>query len=247
MAQGPLMNWFFQGFAYLFDLDNWTEPGGLWERLIQHIGLTVASVIIACLIAIPIGLWLGHIGRGGALAINIGNIGRAVPTFAAIVLLFLAPPPFGPSTTSVIVALVLFCIPPLLTNTYVGMREVDRDTIEAATGMGMSGTQLLRQVELPLAAPLLLNGVRLAAVQAVATVAIAGTVGGGGLGRIINSAFVAQDPAKLVAGAILVTALALFVEVVLAMVQRRANVRWRAEREAERMPGEPEALAATSA
>jgi osmoprotectant transport system permease protein len=247
VAQGTLMNWVIEGFGYLFTPANWTGPGGLWERLVQHIGLSTAAVLIACVLAVPVGLWLGHVGRGGAVAINVGNVGRAVPTLAAIVLLFLAPPPLGPSTTSVIVALVMFCIPPLLTNTYVGMREVDRDTVEAATGMGMSSAQLLRQVEVPLAAPLILNGVRLAAVQAVATATIAGVVGGGGLGRVINSAFVAQDSAKLVAGAVLVTALALSVEAGLAILQRRADVRWGAERPATRTARESRSAAATSA
>ena len=241
------MNWFFEGFAYLFAGANWAGPGGLWERLVQHIELTAAALLIACLIAVPVGVWLGHVGRGGAVAINIGNVGRAVPTLAAIVLLFLAPPPLGPSTTSVVVALVLFCLPPLLTNTYVGMREVDRDTVEAATGMGMSTEQLLRQVELPLAAPLILNGVRLAAVQAVATATIAGVVGGGGLGRVINSAFVAQDTAQLVAGAILVTVLALIVEVALALLQRRADVMRRVDRATAGTAYDTESAAATSA
>lgn len=230
------MSWFTDGLAYLFDGSNWTEPGGLWERLVEHLVLTAVSVSISMLIAIPIGLWLGHTGRGGNIAINVSNIGRAVPTFAAIVLLIFAPAPFGAAhlTTSIVTALVLFCIPPLLTNTYVGMREVDRDLVEAATGMGMTGLQVLRRVELPLAAPLILNGVRLAVVQAIATVTIAGLVGGGGLGRTINAAYVSQNRAELVAGALLVTVLALLAEVLLALLQRRSDVGRRAERGARK-------------
>jgi osmoprotectant transport system permease protein len=196
--------------------------------------------------SVPSACVSGNIGRGGAVASNIGDIGRAVPTFAAIVL-FLAPPPFGPSTTSVVVALILFCIPPLLTNTYVGMREVDRDVVESATGMGMSSSQLLRRVEVPLAAPLILNGVRLAGVQAVATATLCGRGRWCGLGRVINAAFVAQDPARLVAGAVLVTLLALAVELTLALAQRRADAKWRIQRPATRSGGEAREVAATSA
>jgi len=247
VAEGALMGWFTDGLGYLFDADNWSGSGGLWQRLVEHVWLTLISVLVACLIAIPIGLWLGHVGRGGGLAINVGNVGRAIPTFAVIVLLYLAPAPFGVTTLSLVVALVLFCLPPLLTNTYVGMREVDRDTVEAANGMGMSGTQVLSRVEVPLAAGLILNGVRLAAVQGVATAAIAGTVGGGGLGRVITFGFRTQDRAVLVAGALLVTILALILEVSLAYVQRRVDVNRRAERAAKRVRMAPRIVAATSA
>ena len=127
-------------------------------------------------------MWLGHIGRGGVLAVNVTNIGRAVPTFAVLTLLALAPAPFGLNTTSTLTALVLFALPPILTNTYVGMREVDPGAVDAARGMGMSGWQVTRRVELPLAVPLLMAGVRLAAMQVVATATIAALVAGGGLG-----------------------------------------------------------------
>ena len=230
------MNWLADGLAYLFDGSNWSGDGGLGQRLVEHIVLSAAVVVIGVLVAVPAGLWIGHTGRGSTLVINIGNIGRAVPVYAAVVLLVLAPAPFGVAnlTRCVVTALVLFCIPPLLTNTYVGMREVDRDLVEAATGMGMTGSQVLRRVELPLAMPLILNGVRLAAVQTVATATIAGLVGGGGLGRTINAAFVAQDRAALVAGSLLVTLLALATEVLLAVVQRGVDLRRRADRAARR-------------
>ena len=154
------------------------------------------------------------------IAVQISNIGRAVPTFAALVLLALAPAPFGLNLTSTLTALVLFAVPPLLTNTYVGMREVDRGAVDAALGMGMNGWQLLRRVELPLATPLIMTGLRLAAVQVVATATIAALVAGPGLGRIIQNGFGRQDLGQLVAGAILVAALALLVEGLMAVLER---------------------------
>ena len=221
-------------FGWLADPANWQGPDGAATRLVEHLQLTVASVAIACLIAIPIALWLGHIGKGGTLAINVSNVGRAVPTFAVLVLLFLTP--LGLSVWSTIIALVLFAIPPILTNTYVGMREVDRDVVDAARGMGMDGAQLLRKVELPLAVPLLMNGVRLAAVQVVATATIAALVAGGGLGRIITNGFGRQDLPQIVAGAILVAALALAVEALMEWLQRRLDPMRRARRAPARRP-----------
>jgi osmoprotectant transport system permease protein len=213
---------------WLRDPANWEGPGGVTARLVEHVGVSALALGLACLAALPLGLWLGHLGRGGALAVNVSNIGRAVPTFAVLVLLAIGP--LGLGTTSTVVALVLFGIPPILTNTYVGMRGVDRDTVDAAWGMGMSGRDVLRKVELPLATPLLLDGVRLAAVQVVATATVAALVAGPGLGRIIRSGFQRQDQAQLVSGALVVAALALLVEllfVVLRVVlepQRRARL-----------------------
>jgi len=220
--------------GWLTDPENWRGPDGVATRLIEHVQLTVVSVVIACVIAIPIALWLGHIGKGGTLAISVSNIGRAVPTFAVLVLLFLTP--LGLSVWSTIIALVLFAIPPILTNTYVGMREVDRDVVDAARGMGMGGSQLMRKVELPLAVPLLMNGVRLAAVQVVATATIAALVAGGGLGRIITNGFGRQDLPQIVAGAILVAALALVVEALMEWLQRRLDPMRRARRAPVRRP-----------
>ncbi len=208
--------------AWFSDASHWRGNEGVPARLVEHVGLTAAALGIACAMALPLALWLGHLGRGGTLAINVSNVGRAVPTFAVLVLLTLAPAPFGLSVTSIVTALVLFGIPPIVTNTYVGMREVDRGVVEAARGMGMSGWQLLRRVELPLATPLLLNGVRLAAVQIVATATIAALVAGGGLGRIVTSGFARQDQPELLAGALLVALLALAVELLFAGLQRLA-------------------------
>nr|WP_238420599.1 ABC transporter permease subunit [Streptomyces taklimakanensis] len=219
---------------------NWAGEGGVWHRLGEHVWLTAACLALACAVALPIALWLGHLGRGGALAVNLANIGRAVPTFAVLVLLSL-----GPLGTEghwpTVIALVLFAVPPLLTNAYVGMRETDRDVVEAARGMGMSGWQLLRQVELPLALPMIATGVRTAAVQLVATATLAALTGGGGLGRIITAGFNTYDTAQVVAGAVLVAVLALTVEAVLAGAQRLSAPTRRRERRRHRERTPPRA------
>ncbi|MDV9200892.1 ABC transporter permease subunit [Streptomyces sp. Wh19] len=197
--------------SWLTTAANWSGDGGIWNRLGQHLFLTVVCLLISCLIALPVALVLGHLGRGGALAVNISNIGRAVPTFAVLVLLLLTPIG-GHGEWPTIIALVLFAVPPLLTNAYVGMREVDRDIVRAARGMGMTGRQLMLGVEVPLALPLILTGVRIAAVQLVATATLAALAGGGGLGRIITAGFNLASTSQVVAGAVLVAVFALIVE-----------------------------------
>jgi osmoprotectant transport system permease protein len=190
---------------------NWVGGDGVWHRLGEHVYLTTVCLLISCALALPVALALGHLGRGGALAVNVSNVGRAVPTFAVLVLLVLSPlGRYGQWPT--IIALVMFAIPPVLTNAFVGMREVDRDMVESARGMGMTGGQLLLMVELPLAFPLIMTGVRTAAVQVVATATLAALPGGGGLGRLITAGFNRYDTAQVVAGAVLVAVLALLVE-----------------------------------
>ncbi|PSL02427.1 osmoprotectant transport system permease protein [Haloactinopolyspora alba] len=210
-----------EAFGWFGDGANWQGRDGVPTRLWEHVWVVAVSLGLACAVALPIGLWLGHVGRGGTLAINISNVGRAVPTFAVLVLLFLTP--LGLSVWTTILALVAFALPPILTNTYVGMREVDPDARSAALGMGMNGLQVVRKVELPLAVPLIMTGVRLAAVQVVATATLAAFVSGPGLGRIITSGFGRQDVAQIVAGAILVAALALVVEALMEWLQRAAD------------------------
>ncbi|MGW6749466.1 ABC transporter permease [Streptomyces sp. NPDC055006] len=194
---------------------NWQGQKGVWHRLAEHLYFSGVTLAVSCLIALPLALWLGHIGKGGGLAVNISNAGRAVPTLAVLVLLTLTPlGRHGDLPT--FIALVLFAVPPLLTNAYIGMREVDRAVVEAARGMGMSGGQVFRRVELPLAYPMVMTGVRLAAVQVIATATLAAMAGKGGLGRIITAGFNLQDTPQVVAGAVLVAFLALLVEGVLA-------------------------------
>ncbi|MGW0993396.1 ABC transporter permease [Streptomyces sp. NPDC002523] len=206
---------------WLTDPAHWSGDDGVRHRLLQHLVLTVVCLVISCMIALPVALVLGHLGKGGALAVNISNVGRAVPTFAVLVLLLLTPVGrWGEGPT--VVALVLFAVPPLLTNAYVGMREVDRGVVQAARGMGMTGRQMLFRVELPLSLPMVLNGVRIAAVQLVATATIAALAGGGGLGRIITAGFNLASTPQVVAGALLVAVFALVVEAVFEIAERLA-------------------------
>ncbi|TGA97916.1 ABC transporter permease [Streptomyces sp. MZ04] len=215
------MNTLSEAWQWLTDAAHWSGDDGIWHRLTQHLVLTVVCLLISCLIALPVALVLGHLGKGGALAVNISNVGRAVPTFAVLVLLLLTPlGRWGEGPT--VVALVLFAVPPLLTNAYVGMRGVDRSIVQAARGMGMTGRQMLWRVELPLAMPLVLSGVRIAAVQLVATATIAALAGGGGLGRIITAGFNLASTPQVVAGAVLVAAFALLVEALFEIGERLA-------------------------
>jgi osmoprotectant transport system permease protein len=222
------MNDFLDAWRWLGEAEHWRGPDGIPTRFVEHIWLSSLSLLIVCVIAIPIGLWLGHIRRGGTLAINISNIGRAVPTFAVLVLLFMTP--LGLSDWTIIIALVVFGLPPVLTNTYVGVREVNPDAVDAARGMGMGAWQVARKVELPLAVPLIVNGVRLAAVQIVATATVAALVAGGGLGRIITAGFGRGDRPQMIAGAILVAVLALLIEGLMELLQRRVDPLRRTQR-----------------
>ena len=215
------MDVFVEALQWIADPSNWTGSEGIAARTAEHVWVSFVSLVIACVIALPVALWLGHVGKGGTLAINISNVGRAIPTLVLLAVLFLTP--LRLTIWPTIIALVLFAIPPIMTNAYVGMREVDRDAVESARGMGMSAVQVLRRVELPLAVPLMTNGIRLAAVQVVATATIAAFVAGPGLGRIISRGFGVQDRAMMVAGAILVAVLALVVEGLMEWLQRRVD------------------------
>ncbi|WP_053644179.1 MULTISPECIES: ABC transporter permease [unclassified Streptomyces] len=213
------MNTVSAAWSWLTTAAHWSGENGVWHRLGEHVFLTVVCLVLSCAIALPVALLLGHLGRGGALAVNLANAGRAVPTFAVLVLLLLGPlGPYGEWPT--IIALVLFAVPPLLTIAYVGMRGVDPDVVRAARGTGMTGGQTLARVELPLALPMVLAGVRIAAVQLVATATVAALAGGGGLGRIITAGFNLASTPQVVAGACLVAALALLVEGVFEGVRR---------------------------
>jgi len=205
--------------AWLTDGAHWQGADGVPHRLAEHLAVSGASVALAGVIALPIAFALGHFRRGGSLAVNLSNASRAVPTFGLLILLAVTPVGFG--NRAAIVALTLFAIPPLLTNAYIGVRDVDAEVREAARGMGMTGWQLLRRVELPLALPLVAAGLRTAAVQVVATATLAAYVGGGGLGRLIADGFGRGDAAMTTAGGVLVALLALTVEVALAGLQRR--------------------------
>ena len=209
------------GVRYLLSGENWSGGDGIPVRLLEHLWISALSVAVACAIALPVALWLGHLRRGGTLAINVSNAGRAVPTLALLILLAISPIGFGNVPT--VIALVVFAIPPLLTNAYTGMLGVDAEVREAATGMGMSGSQQLLRVEVPLALPLIAAGVRTATVQVVATTTLAALVASGGLGRYIVDGYGRQDYGQVYAGVYLVAAFAVVAEVLLGWLQRRVT------------------------
>ena len=209
--------------VWLNDPLNWQGRRGIVNRLLEHLQYSVAALLAACLLALPVAIWLGHRRRFGTLAVNVSNVGRAIPsvafifTFSAIIGIAVLPV-IGPVAT--FVALVALAIPPLVTNAYVGMAEVPDDIRDAAKGMGMSEGQVLRQVEFPVALPLIMAGVRTAAVQVVATATIAAFVGAGGLGRYIVDGYAVRDYVQVFAGALLVALLSIATELVMSLLQR---------------------------
>ncbi len=224
------MNIFADTWRYLTDSASWQGGGGILARLLEQLLLTGTALALAMLVALPIALWLGHLGRGGFLAINISNVGRAIPTFALLALLVSADwpgtadfGPYGRAGLATLIALMLFALPPLVTQSYVAVREVAGEVKEAARGMGMTGRQQFFRVELPLAMPLVVSGVRLALVQVWATATIAALVAGPGLGRIITDGFYRSNYPQGIAGAIVVATVALVLEVAAASLQRLAD------------------------
>lgn len=213
------MNFIQQAIQWLNDPLNWTNPNGIWDSLGQHLYITAGAVAVACVIALPIGILFGHIGRGGGAVVAVSNMTRAIPTVALLTVFYVVT--LGIGARSAIPALAIFAIPPLLANAYTGVRSVDAQVLDAARGMGMSGWQRLRQVELPLALPYLLTGFRTATVQVVATATLAALVAGGGLGSIISAGFgktIAGGGGQILAGGFLVAVLALFVNAVISVL-----------------------------
>jgi osmoprotectant transport system permease protein len=227
-------------FSYLTDGANWSGDNGIGAFAVQQLLLTVTALAAAMLLGLPPALYLAHRRRGGFLAINVSNVGRAVPVFAVLLVLALGPVgsdvlgPYGRAGLATLIALVLFALPPLITNTYVGITEVDRGAVEAARGMGMSETKVFTAVELPLAIPVIMNGVRLALVQVWATATIAALVAGPGLGRIITRGFANHRTYEVVAGAVLVALGALLLEGFAVLAERYADPMRRARRERTR-------------
>lgn len=195
--------------AWFADPSNWSGTSGIPHRTFEHVWLSALTVAVGAAIALPIGLYIGHTGRGALLAVSVANIGRALPSYSLLLIFFTF---FGIGFATAFPALLALTIPPILTSTYVAVREVDRDMVEAGRAMGMTEAQLLRGVELPMAMPVIVAGVRIAAVQVVATATLAALVGGGALGRFIVDGFGLQQDDQLVGGAILVAALALVTE-----------------------------------
>lgn len=202
--------------AWFADPVNWQGTAGVPTRVLEHVWYSLLAILIAVAIAQPVGIFIGHTGRGGVLAINVSNAVRAVPTFGVILLTFLVA---GIGLAPVLVALVVLAIPSMVTNTYVGFRSIDRDVRDSAEGMGMTPWQVVRRVEIPVAMPLIMAGIRISAVQIVATATFAAVVSLGGLGRYIIDGLAQQDLTQVLAGAILVAALSLLTEFALSGLQ----------------------------
>jgi osmoprotectant transport system permease protein len=196
---------------------HWHGTDGLPHRLGEHASICAVALFAACVVAIPIGLVLGHLGRGGLVALNVANVGRAIPSLAILVV---AVPLVGIGEKPAYIALFALAVPPILTNTYVGMRQVDPEVRDAARGMGMTGTQMVTRVELRLALPLILAGLRTSTFQVIATATLAAEVAAGGLGRYIVDGLAIRDDTEVFAGALTVVVLALIVEGLFAGLQR---------------------------
>ena len=197
---------------------------GIPTLVLQHILYAAVPLAAAVVIALPLGMWVGHTGRGGTFAINLTNVGRAIPSLGVVIIAFIA---FGLGFWPVYITLVAMAIPPIVTNTYVGIRQVDPEVREAAEGMGLSGMQILRRVEIPIAMPVIMAGVRTSAVQVVATATLAAYVGLGGLGRPIFSGLATNVQASPTArtlvfgGVVAVALLAIATEKALGLVERK--------------------------
>jgi osmoprotectant transport system permease protein len=216
--------------AWLTDPAQWSGPEGIPVRTLQHLGYSLLATAIAAAIALPVGVLIGHTGRGAVFAVNLTNLGRAIPTLGIIILVFILA---GFGIVPVLVALTALAVPPIVTNSYVGVRSVDPEVREAAEGMGMRGRQVLWRVELPVAMPLIMAGIRTSTVQVVATATLAAYVGLGGLGRYLIDGFSQRDLPQVVGGAILVAVLALLIELALGRLQTLVVSRGLAERGAD--------------
>ena len=215
---GEVAQWF-------ADPAHWQGPQGIPARILEHLEYSGFAIAVALVMALPIALYLGHTGRGGFIAINVANIGRALPSFALLGfgLLIAIALGLGLGFWPTMFMLVPLAIPPIVTNAFVAIREVDRDVVDAARGMGLSEGQILRSIEIPLGLPLIVAGIRTAAVNVVATATLGAVVAGGALGRFIVDGFALRDFAQLVAGGILVAVLAIVTEATFSILERRAR------------------------
>ena len=200
---------------YLSDPANWTGEAGIGYLLLQHLGYTVAAVGVAALIAIPLGVLIGHTGRGSFLVIGFSNAARAIPSLGLLVLVVLL---LGTGTGPIIGVLAVLALPPILTATAVGIRGADRDAVHAARALGMTGGQIVREVEWPLGLPLVISGLRSAALQVVATATIAAYSSGTGLGRLLITGNANRNYPEMFAGAFMVALLVIVLDVVLGAI-----------------------------
>jgi osmoprotectant transport system permease protein len=243
-GSGMIAAFITEAIQWFTDPSHWSGSFGILARTLEHLIMSGVSVAIGAAIALPAGMAIGHTRRFELLVVSMANLGRAIPSFGLLFLFVLwlgiglgSPPALRPA---VILALVLLAIPPILTNTYVGIQSVDPDTLEAARGMGMSDGHVLSRIEIPLGVPLILAGLRTAAVQVVATATLGAVVGGGGLGRFIIDGFATGNDPQIFGGAVLVAVLAIVTELGFGLLERVATPRTssRGRARAEPLPAE---------
>jgi osmoprotectant transport system permease protein len=199
-------------FSYLTDPANWQGPDGIWNLLLEHLGYTLAAVGIAAAIAIPLGIFIGHTGRGSFLVIGVSNAARAIPTLGLLVLVVLL---LGTGTGPIIGVLAVLALPPILTATAEGVRGADHEAVHAARALGMSPWQVVAKVEWPLALPLVISGLRSATLQVVATATVAAYSSGDGLGRLLITGNATRNYSEMFAGAFMVAVLAIILDILL--------------------------------
>jgi osmoprotectant transport system permease protein len=221
--------------GFLADPASWQGDPGIPNRIVEHLMICLLSVLTASAVALPLGFYIGHTGKLQLLGINLANIGRAVPSYAVMVMLLpvmlgLAPvlgydPRLGLRFFPIFLAMVLLAIPPILVSAYAGLQEVDRELTESSRGMGLTERQILAQVELPLALPVIVGGFRVALLQVIATATIGAYLAGGGLGRYIIDGIARRDDGMLYGGVVLVAVLAIGIDLGLMRLQRRLTPR----------------------
>jgi osmoprotectant transport system permease protein len=211
-----------ESLAWLTDEAQWAGGDGIPHRLAEHVGYSALTVVAAALVAVPLGLWIGHTGRWQRLVVGTSGALRALPTLGLLTWFALL---LGIGLTAPILALVILAVPPLLAGTYSGIESVERHTIDAARGMGFTEWQVLSKVEIPLALPLLVGGFRSATLQVIATATVAAFVGLGGLGRYVIDGQAFRDYPQMVGGSLLVTALALVADGVFVGAQRLSTLK----------------------
>ncbi len=210
--------------AWLTEPANWQGPGGVPVRMAEQIAISGVSLLVAALVALPIGLWIGHTRRWTTFAVNLANLGRALPSLAVIGIVLpitaALDPQAGFKFYPTLIAMIVLAIPPILVNANTGVSEVDEELTEAARGMGLRERQVLSRVEIPLALPVISGGLRSAAVQVVATATLGAIFGFGGLGRYIVDGIAQNDNGQLFGGVVLVSALAVATELLFTLLQR---------------------------
>ena len=236
------MNIIWQTIKWFSDGSHWSGDMGIPHRVLEHVEVSAFALVLATALALPIGLLIGHTRRGELIAVSIGNLGRALPSFGILAIIFPLTLRYAPGSIGfppTLITLALLGIAPILTNSYVGIQNVDPDAVEAARGMGLSGGQVLRSLELPLAAPLIVAGLRTAAVQIVATATLGAVFAFGGLGSYIVLGFAVNDHAEILAGALLVAVLAIVTEVSFAFLERAVSPRLASKKKPSDAPAEP--------